>query len=414
VTRRSLHIIFAGLWLLVAASACTPHRYFDERVTLWRNDKIPYGTWYAHEHLARIFPGATVENVKTSPDPYQKSNGKDLYNSYSDNGNKKAYVIIANQVLPDSKEIEGLMNLVNQGSKVFISSSFIDEHLLDSLQLKASLYGGFMNGHDSMSLKVYDPVSWQETTYSYPGKAFDNYFNYVDSSITTVLGKDANGKANFVKIAYESGGAFYIHLAPMGFTNFFLLHKDNKAYYDQVLSWIPRNIEEVYWDDYFRNSAYGEGKDGGGAKSGFKAWGWLMKQPSLAWFSFLLLLLLLIIYLFESKRKQRIIPPVAPLRNSSLDFVKTIGRMYFQRKDNKDLTHKMVTHFLTYVRNRYNMRTTVLDDDFVQRLAFKSGYDQSAVRSLVYALQYAQDSPAVTDQVLLELNHKLETFYQQA
>ncbi|MDF2190170.1 hypothetical protein [Paraflavitalea sp. CAU 1676] len=415
MSRSYIHMVVGCLLLLVTAIGCTSKKRLDERVTLWRNDKIPYGTWYAHENLRRIFPDASVKNNKSSPDPYQKSKFTDLLSSYEESGSTKAYLIISNQVLPDSKEIEGLMSLVNQGSKVFISSSFIDEHLLDSLQLKASLYGGFMNGHDSLTLKVYDPVSWQETAYSYPGKAYDNYFSFVDSSITTVLGKDANGKANFVKIAYESGGAFYIHLAPIGFSNFFLLHKNNKAYYDQVLSWMPKNVEHLYWDDYFRYSSYGDGKEGGGgAKSGFKAWNWMMQQPALAWGCGLFLLLLLLIYLFESKRKQRIIPPIAPLRNSSLDFVKTIGRMYFQRKDNKDLVHKMTTHFLSYVRGRYNIRSYVMDDEFVQRLTYKSGYDAAAVQGLVYLLQYAADSPQVTDQVLLELNHKLETFYQKA
>ncbi|WP_315822010.1 hypothetical protein [Paraflavitalea speifideaquila] len=122
----------------------------------------------------------------------------------------------------------------------------------------------------------------------------------MDSSITTVLGKNAEGKANFVKIAYESGGAFYIHLAPMAFTNFFLLHKNNKSYYDQVLSWVPRNVEKLRWDDYFRNSSHGDGKDGDNTKGAFSAMSWLLKQPALAWGWWLLLILLLLIYLFES------------------------------------------------------------------------------------------------------------------
>jgi hypothetical protein len=133
-------------------------------------------------------------------------------------------------VLPDEKEIEGLFNLVHKGAKIFISSSAIDETLLDSLQLKVSMYNGFGNYHDTLTVRVNDPVSLEESSYTYPGKAYDNSFSYVDSSIVTVLGKNAEGRANFVKIAYESGGAFYIHLAPMSLTNFFLLHKQNKAY----------------------------------------------------------------------------------------------------------------------------------------------------------------------------------------
>ncbi len=412
---RSLTSIAISLFLLATfASSCNQSKQLNEMVTLWRNDKIPYGTWYAHEHLQHVFPDASIVNSKKSPDPNQKGNLRDAFGPYDDNIDKTCYLIIADEVMPDDKEVDGLIGLVHSGAKVFISSSSIDEALLDSLQLKASLYSGFNDIRDSLTVKVYDPVSWQESSYSYPGKAFDNYFSYVDSSITTVLGKNSEGKANFVKIAYESGGAFYIHLAPMAFTNFFLLHKKNKSYYDQVLSWVPRNMEMLRWDDYFRNSSHGDGKDGDNTNSAFSAMSWLLKQPSLAWGWWLLLLLLLLIYLFESKRKQRVIPVIEPLKNASLDFVKTIGRMYFQRKDNKDLAHKMTVHFLSHVRNRYNIRSADLDDDFIKRLTYKSGYDQQAVQALVYDLQFAQNAPSLSDQTLLELNHKLETFYQHA
>lgn len=411
---RSLLYISCCLLVLAGFTSCDQSKRLNERVTLWRNDKIPYGTYYARESLPRIFPEASIANNKTSPDPYQKSNLRDLLGRYDDNLRKTCYVIIADKVIPDEKEIEGLFGLVAKGAQIFISTTSIDEDLLDTLQLKASLYSGFYNEQDSLTVRVNDPVSLQESSYSYPGKAYDNYFSYVDSSITTVLGKDQAGRANFVKISYESGGAFYIHLAPMALTNFFLLHKNNKTYYDQVLSWVPRNMEVVRWDDYFRNSIRGEGKDGSDTNGAFDALSWLKKQPAFAWGGGLLLLLLLLIYLFETKRKQRIIPVIQPLRNASLDFVKTIGRMYFQRKDNKDLAHKMTVHFLTHVRNRYNIRTSAMDDDFVKRLTYKSGYDQEAVQALVYDLQYAQDAPQVSDHALLELNHKLETFYQYA
>jgi hypothetical protein len=170
----------------------------------------------------------------------------------------------------------------------------------------------------------------------------------------------------------------------------------------------------VRWDDYFRNSIRGSSKDNDGAKGAGDTLKWLKGQPSFFWGGMLLLLLLLLIYLFESKRKQRIIPVVQPLKNASLDFVKTIGRMYFQRKDNKDLAYKMIQHFLGHVRSRYNIRTSAMNEEFVQRLAYKSGYDQHAVQQLVYDLNYALDAPQLSDQALLSLNHKLETFYQYA
>ncbi|WP_315822009.1 hypothetical protein [Paraflavitalea speifideaquila] len=112
-------------------------------VTLWRNDKIPYGTYYAHENLQHVFPDAAIVNSKKSPDPYHKGSLRDAFGSYDEDIDKTCYLIVANEVLPDEKEVEGLIGLVHSGAKVFISSSAIDEVLLDSLQLKASLFQGF-------------------------------------------------------------------------------------------------------------------------------------------------------------------------------------------------------------------------------------------------------------------------------
>ena len=403
--------------LLVAAvisgsAGCGKRKMMNERVTLWRKDKIPYGTFYAYENLQRLFPEATVVNNKRSPDPYRHKNVQDIFdNNNNYNSHKTCFVVISNNVLPDDKELDALFNMVSRGEQVFISSLNVGENLLDSLQLKVSYYSGLFNNHDSLTVQVNNPVSETSNQFTYPGKAMDNYFSAMDSTITTVLGKDAQGRANFIKVAYESGGAFYVHLAPLALSNFFLLHKDNKNYYDQVLSYLPKDAQVIHWDDYFRNSEGGSGRNSSGGGAGL---GWWMKQPALAAGMWLLLLLLLLIYLVESKRKQRIIPVIAPLKNASLDFVKTIGRLYFQRKDNKDLANKMMAHFLGHVRSRYNIRSTAMDDDFVQRLAYKSGYDQQAIKALVYDLHFAQAQSQLSDNALLELNHKLETFYQFA
>jgi len=408
---RSLLYILCVLLMAVMAGGCSNHKAkkLNERVTLWRKDKIPYGTYYAFENLERIFPEARVINRTQSPDPYRGKNARGIFSSDEyNNDHKTCYIAISTRVLADDKELDALFAKVSRGQQVFISSLTISENLLDTLQLKAAMYSSYYNAHDSLAVEINNPVSETSSRFEYPGKAMDNYFVSVDSTITTVLGRDAKGRANYIKISYESGGAFYIHLAPLALSNFFLLHKNNKSYYDEVFSYLPKDAQVVQWDDYFRNS------DGSSGNRGSAALGWWMKQPPLAWAMWLSLALLLLIYLIESKRKQRIIPAIVPLKNASLDFVKTIGRLYFQRKDNKDLAQKMMAHFLGHVRTRYNIRTTAMDDEFVKRLAWKSGYDQQAIQALVYDLHFAQAQTHLSDQALLELNHKLETFYQYA
>lgn len=406
------------LWLVAIAGlagSCGQSKRMNKRVTLWRSDKIPYGTWYAYENLQNIFPNASVLINKKSPDRYKTFSLKEKTDEddYTTVNQKTSYIIISNHVIPDDNEVTALLSMVSQGQHVFISALSISETLLDSLRLKTAFYTSYYNMKDSLTVSVSNPETNDSLSYTYPGMALDNYIASMDSSITTILGKDKLGRANFVRFSYDGGGSLYIHLAPMAFTNFFLLHKQNKSYYDNVLSYLPKSTEVVKWDEYFRYHERGDGGSGNNGK-GFSAFGWIGKQPSLAAALWLLIILLLIIYLFESKRKQRIIPIIPPLKNASLDFVKTIGRLYFQRHDNRNLAQKMTVHFQDHVRGRYGIRSSLGDPEFAKRLAWKTGYDTNAISELLYYMKMLQDEPSVSDEGLLELNRKLEHFYKYA
>jgi len=64
------------------------------------------------------------------------------------------------------------------------------------------------------------------------------------------------------------------------------------------------------------------------------------------------------------------------------------------------------------VRIRYGIRNSLTDPEFETRLAWKTGYDASAIKDLLYFMNMLQDEPAVSDNGLLELNSKLEHFYK--
>jgi hypothetical protein len=318
-------------------------------------------------------------------------------------------------VLPDENEVNGLLNLVGKGQHVFISAFTISEALLDSLHLRPAYYTSLFNSEDSLTVSVNNPITNDSLSFTYPGKALDNYFIKVDSTITNILGRDKYGRPNFVSFNYDGGGSLYIHLAPMAFTNFFLLHKNNKAYYDNALSYLPKSSTVVRWDEYFRyhTSANSEGSNGEG-KGLFPTLSWINKQQGLKTALPLLVLLMLIIYLFESKRKQRIIPVIVPLQNASVDFVKTVGRLYFQRHDNKNLALKMTVHFQDHVRSRYGIRTALNDPEFEKKLAWKTGYNVNNIKSLLSFMNSLPEMHDVTDAALLDFNRKLEHFYKYA
>ena len=366
----------------------------NKRITLWRNDKIPYGTYYAYNNLQHLFRNSTIETNDKSPEAFYG------YQSSA------AYIIVGYSVRPDEAELKAILNHAISGNHVFISAMDIGENLLDSFKLKVSeTYPDVY--HDSLTVRVFDPTSDDSLSFSYPGARLDNYFTRMDSSVTNILGRNENGYANFVKFTYQNGGTVMIHLAPGALTNFFLLHKQNKKYYDLVFSPIPDTVDQVIWDDYYRHHMNGNDY---GKKSTFSKLGTFLANDVLRWAFWLTIALFGIIYIFESKRKQRVIPSIKKLNNTSLDFVKTIGRLYYQRKDNKNLAQKISTHFLGYIRTTYNMSTSQLNDDFVNRLAFKSGYSAALVNDVLSEIKKIDDAYDVSDEELIAFSDKIDKF----
>lgn len=372
-------------------------KQINNRVTLKSNDKIPYGTYVAQNNLEYIFPDAKVETNELSPASYRSFiSSSGTYSS--EHSQPSLYVIISPYFSPTSREYDAIMRYIGRGNHVFISSFRWGQEFKDSLKLRVL---NVVAATDSLKLSLLEPLYHDSLSYAYPGEAKNAYFSSYNATYSTVLGRDYLGNPNLIQQTYEGGGSLYMHSSPLAFSNFFLLHKSNMSYFNNVFSYLPARITHIEWDEYFR---YG--------REDFNSLQMLLDTPPLAWALWLLLAMFLIIYLFETKRRQRIIPKIQPLRNTSLDFVKTIGRLYYQYRDNKNLGMKMTVHLLAHVRHRYNIPASLSDERFVERLAHKSGYPADKVQQLVQRAKNMNESPRISDEELMEYHKLTEDFYK--
>ena len=392
----SRHIIFLlCISVLGACTSCTRQKKLNKYISLWRKDKIPYGSFYAFENLQPLFPKARVHTNAASPRTFYY----DTVDPGDSVANLKAYIIISPSVIPEKGEIESMIHFAGSGNQLFISAMDYGDDLLKALRLKLSdsLSRGYS---DSLQLSLYEPVHHNLVNYLYPGFCLDAYFISLDTAHTRVLGRNAMGKPDFIRIAYRHGGAIFIHLAPMAFTNFFLLHRQNKTYYDFALSYLSEKTDEVIWDDYFR---YKRNAD-------FSALHFILNNRALRWAFWLLIVLFFLLYLFESKRKQRAIRNIPAPGNASVDFIKTVGRLYLQQRNNQNLALKMIAAFLEQVRSSYHIATAALNDDFSERLALRSGSHPDEIRKLITPIHEARMQPDLSDAELMNLQRQIELF----
>jgi hypothetical protein len=124
---------------------------------------------------------------------------------------------------------------------------------------------------------------------------------------------------------------------------------------------------------------------------------------------------LLALYFFtEVKRRQRLIPEYSKPANESLEFVTTIGKLYYEKGDHKNLADKLTLFFLDYVRNKYKLSTNELNEAFVQRLSLKTGVAVEELSKLINTLVTIKLNGRISEQQLLQYHQQLENFYSKA
>ncbi|HUC83162.1 MAG TPA: DUF4350 domain-containing protein [Flavisolibacter sp.] len=395
-------VILALLVLLMVSTANNSrNRVFDETISLRQGDRIPYGTSAARQLLPSLFPGTNLYFDRKYPGAWDSL---DLYRS------GQAIILVADYFEADEVELENLSDFVEKGNYVFIIMRNIsdDAAAYFSIDPYVNYLPFYSSEADSLQVQLVPPAFPQTPLYTYPGQKYESYLTDLDTSRVLVLGKNDEGHPNFIRME-KGAGSFFIHTAPLAFSNYFILHKNNSAYFETALSVLPKNTSSILWNEYFLEKPRSKEENGNGEEGWLNA---LFNQPAFKWGLLTAAATLLLFVLLGMRRKQRMIPPYARPKNESLDFVKTLGRLYHDRKDHHNLAGKMAAYFLEHVRSTYKLPTHTLDETFVMSLHYKSGYPETETRAIIDSIHRINTSYSITDAELSDFHKQLELFYQ--
>src|SRR5690606_14822784 len=186
---------------------------------------------------------------------------------------------------------------------------------------------------------------------------------------------------------------FYLHSQPAVFTNYHLLKNDNYRYAENILSYLPEN-ETIYW---FTKGQQGEVINQSPLR-------FIASQPALRYAWYILLFTGLIFVIFNIKRKQRIVPVITPLQNTTVDFTKTIANLYYQEQNHQTIMDKKISYFLDKIRTKYMMDTHHLEESFIKKLQLKSGKNQEDIERVVDLINQFRKEGSSSEQNLINLN----------
>lgn len=356
--------------------------------------KIPYGTFVLYNELPGLFPEDSIAKVRETPYQFLKKNYNWVDRKYNISG---SFIYISNRYDIDQESANELLEYASQGNSVFLSSQFFEQSLLDSLGIGIRYR---FNLKTKSELLFANPKLSSDSIHI--KRDINNYyFNKLDSTTTTVLGYqkfDSIPYINYVKVS-RGEGAIYMHLQPIGFTNYQLLKNDHKKYAAAVLSYLPN--ETIYFDS----------KNKTGIIAGASPLRFILSNPPLRWAWYLSLITLVFFMIFNAKRRQRVIKVIKPLQNTTVAFTKTIGNLYYETQDHNTIIQKKITYFFEYIRRTYFLDTQTLDDKFIKNLSLKSNAKQDTVEYLVNVIRQLRSKRVCTEADVLRLNKAIENFY---
>jgi hypothetical protein len=287
---------------------------------------------------------------------------------------------------------------MKRGNHVFIAASDLGPLLKEKFALNTNMYTNPLNSR--MSVNFTDPSLREKGGYIFDKGLGTPYFTKYDTT-ATVLGRNDVGGANFLR--YQIGrGSLYLLPDPRLLTNFCLLQPRGPDYVAKALSHVPK-VQTLIWDE---NNTRGNVENSAVLRV-------IFQHSELRWAYCLALAGILLFVLFEMKRRQRVIPVMEKPLNSTVDFVRTVGRVYYEQRDNTDIALKKISYLLEFIRSQYGLKTAALDEEFVLMLAGKSGVSGEEVQALIMQIEHMQENARISDAQLIALNRKIENFYKQ-
>lgn len=416
-------VLLLAMIFYAITSADKPEHMWFERYD--PKSKEPYDVSVIHHLLKK-------KNAKSEFKDITGHMGKEILElKTGDSGN---YVLIGGGLYLDSLSLENLLRFVEKGNNAFVISRYFPENLIyriydydcnpvwEPYSVIIDSAMGFNFYHPSLydASKNYDVKfhRWKKTDlYEWNCIDYTYFCGEKDSSSQFIslgyMTRNDSAYVNFFKVNYGEG-VFYFHCNPILFTNYYMVKEPGFDYAEKVFSHMSDG--NIYWDERSKTGYYPENAD-------FNKHGrhdimdsplrYLLSQTSLRWALYTVLALVLLYTFLRARRRQRPIPLLEPNTNTSLEFVTSIGRLYYLQRNHIALCMLKERQFLAFLRNRYGIHTTLTEEKDRARVAEKAGVSKTLLENITKQFKLINTtSIELNDVELIAFHQTLDEFYQ--
>lgn len=387
-----LFIVIIGFVYFIESNKVTPINWNETYDT---TEKIPFGAYILDQEIDKMFPKDSV--VRFTHNLYEFFREED----YDSVRRTNLFSFMSNGYI-DSFAKANLDTYISKGNTALIFQDDLDG-LIDGIET-SSLYYSMEDevlDNKEVSITLTNP---NISTYAFKPKNLNSqYFDIPDSLRTKV---EVLGYLKYKGVLYPNlirykigKGQLILGLQPIVFTNYNMLDSNNHIYAQGVLSYLPNqktyfSVYRLAGDDEYHSTSILR---------------FIFKNPALKWAWYFFLGTMIVFIFFTAKRKQRVIPIIKPLSNTTVEFTKTVSNLYIQNKDYQDMISKHIIYTLEKIRRVYWLDTTKLDKRFIDSLQIKTKKDRDDILKLVnYIEAFRANANYASEEMLIELNKLTE------
>jgi hypothetical protein len=318
----------------------------------------------------------------------------------------------------DSANITYLLNYVQKGNNAFISSDDLPTYLLDiilpsvdSLEDYGYHYGDSITVHYAPSkvpypekIRFYHQFLKTTSSTSWSGIHVNDFNTILSPYVVTPISYFNDTLINCYYVQYGKGKVI-IHSNPILFTNYNIIQKNGFKNMNNIFSYL--NNGPIYWSESEYSSLDNNENSSGYGSNPLK---FLFSHYTLktGWYVFLASVLLFL--LFRSKREQRIIPVLYKNKNTSIEYAKAVGSLYYQKKAHSQVANELYNIFLSDIRSRYNTSTSFKEEELIEHISKRTEVKKEIVADLFKSFKDVKYNINATSKELIVLYKAIENF----
>ena len=346
-----------GVYVLVESHRPKPQ---DWTPTYINTDKIPYGTFALFDQLPRLLgtdsievvrlpaynqltgiapsdddrpPAGTSVSIEPAADSTATPDAAPANETLPLRDGRANYLYVNNEFDNVRLDARTLLAFARRGNAVFITAENLNGAFLDSLgvmvqRLELPTHPGphGLPVADSIDLRFANPALAAGPC-RLPGVAAPYRFSLKPGHAGHTLATDAQGRAVYVEIAHGRGH-FYLCAVPAAISNRYFLQPRVRPFAVAALRYLP--ARRTFWDEYQKQGPAGE-------QSLLRV---LMAHEPLRLAYYLTLIGAVLFAVMGARRRQRIIPTINPLPNTTLLFTRTVASLYRQGRSHGLIAEK--------------------------------------------------------------------------